>query len=141
MLNPKSPEPDALGRGVYSATEGLRLLNFSRPGLAQRSDRVSRNTVARWLRGYEHGGDADQIKGHSPPLWQRDYANDDDLMEISFRDLIELRESSHRGCRSARRNGRLGSRTGSSALASTSEQVLISCKFPRGQWLAKHSAP
>jgi uncharacterized protein (DUF433 family) len=91
MLNPKSPEPDALGRGVYSATEGLRLLNFSRPGMAP-SDRVSRNTVARWLRGYEHGGDADQTnKAHSPPLWQPDFVNDDDLIEISFRDLIELR--------------------------------------------------
>jgi len=90
MLNPKSPEPDALGRGVYSATEGLRLLNFSRPGAAP-SDRVSRNTVARWLRGYEHGGDADQSARHSPPLWKPDYINDDDVLEISFRDLIELR--------------------------------------------------
>ena len=90
MLNPKSPEPDALGRGVYSATEGLRLLNFSRPGAAP-SDRISRNTVARWLRGYEHGGDADQTARHSPPLWKPDYVNDDDMIEISFRDLIELR--------------------------------------------------
>jgi uncharacterized protein (DUF433 family) len=92
MLNPKSPEPDALGRGAYSATQALRLLNFSRPGIA-RSDRVSRNTVARWLRGYEHSGNADVTtnKGYSPPLWQPDYANDDDLLEISFRDLIELR--------------------------------------------------
>jgi uncharacterized protein (DUF433 family) len=93
MLNPKSPEPDALGRGAYSATQALRLLNFSRPGIAP-SDRVSRNTVARWLRGYEHGGDADVTtnKGYSPPLWQLDYFNqDDDLIEVSFRDLIELR--------------------------------------------------
>jgi uncharacterized protein (DUF433 family) len=92
MLNPKSPEPDALGRGAYSATQALRLLNFSRPGIAP-SDRVSRNTVARWLRGYEHGGDADvTTKGYSPPLWQPDYFNqDDDLIEVSFRDLIELR--------------------------------------------------
>lgn len=92
MLNPKSPEPDALGRGVYSATEALRLLNFSRRGTPP-SDRVSRNTVTRWLRGYEHGGNAEPTseKGYSPPLWQPDYANDEDLFEISFRDLIELR--------------------------------------------------
>ncbi|MGX1353013.1 uncharacterized protein (DUF433 family)/DNA-binding transcriptional MerR regulator [Bradyrhizobium elkanii] len=92
MLNPKSPEPDGLGRGVYSGTEALRLLNFARPGTAP-SDRVSRSTVARWLKGYEHGpveGEG-KNKGYSPPLWRPDYANDDDLLEISFRDLIELR--------------------------------------------------
>ena len=94
MLNPKSPEPDALGRGVYSAKEGLRLLNFSRPGTTP-SDRVSRSTVVRWLRGYEHGGDTDLAKtrkSFSPPLWRPDYdVADSDLIEISFRDLIELR--------------------------------------------------
>jgi uncharacterized protein (DUF433 family) len=91
MLNPKSQEPDALGRGVYSAGEGLRLLNFSRPGIAH-TDPVSRTTIARWLRGYEHGeAERPANKGRSPPLWQPDYLNDDDLIEISFRDLIELR--------------------------------------------------
>jgi uncharacterized protein (DUF433 family) len=28
---------------------------------------------------------------HSDPLWRPDYANDDDVIEVSFRDLIELR--------------------------------------------------
>ena len=79
-------EPDALSRGAYSAAEGLRLLNFSRVGTRARS--VSRNTVSRWLRGYDFGGDGE---GHSEPLWRPDYRSDDDLLELSFRDLIELR--------------------------------------------------
>ena len=43
----------------------------------------------RWLRGYEH-----RVQGEthrSRPLRVPDFANDDDLFEISFRDLIELR--------------------------------------------------
>lgn len=80
-------ELDALGRGAYSAVEGLRLVNFSRPGLPS-ARRVSRNTVARWLRGYSHGEDNAH---HSEPLWKADYQNEDDQIELSFRDLIELR--------------------------------------------------
>ena len=87
MRKPKSKEPDALSRGAYSASEGLRLLNFSRGSAPVRS--VSRNTVARWLRGYDFG--TDDAGGHSEPLWRPDYSNDDDLIELSFRDLIELR--------------------------------------------------
>lgn len=78
-------EPDALSRGAYSAAEGLRLLNFSRNGTARH---LSRNTVSRWLRGYDFGADGE---GHSEPLWHPDYRNDDDVIELSFRDLIELR--------------------------------------------------
>jgi uncharacterized protein (DUF433 family) len=87
MRKPESKEPDALSRGAYSATEGLRLLNFSRGSAPVRH--VSRSTVARWLRGYDFGTDDDG--GHSEPLWRPDYSNDDDLIELSFRDLIELR--------------------------------------------------
>jgi uncharacterized protein (DUF433 family) len=86
MRKPVPREPDALSRGAYSAAEGLRLLNFSR-GVAP-ARHVSRNTVARWLRGYDFGIDGE---GHSEPLWRPDYSNDDDLIELSFRDLIELR--------------------------------------------------
>ncbi len=81
-------ETKVLGRGVYGAGEALRLLNF-RAGVAATEGQVSRQTVARWLRGYDfkvHG----EIH-HSMPLWTPDYANDDDLIELSFRDLIELR--------------------------------------------------
>ena len=87
MLKNLPAEPDALGRGAYSAVESLRLLNFNRPGLPP-ARRVSRSTVARWLRGYSHGGDRSR---HSEALWTPDYQNDDDQIELSFRDLIELR--------------------------------------------------
>ena len=86
MRKPEQREPDALSRGAYTATEGLRLLNFSRGITPVRQ--VSRATVARWLRGYDFGGDGE---GHSEPLWRPDYSNNDNLIELSFRDLIELR--------------------------------------------------
>jgi uncharacterized protein (DUF433 family)/DNA-binding transcriptional MerR regulator len=87
MRKAESKERDALSRGAYSAAEGLRLLNFSRAPRPSRH--VSRNTVARWLRGYDF--ETDEGGGHSEPLWRPDYSNDDDLIELSFRDLIELR--------------------------------------------------
>jgi hypothetical protein len=87
MRKPESREPDALSRGAYSASEGLRLLNFSRGTAPVRH--VSRNTVARWLRGYDFG--TEDAGGHSEPLWRPDYSNDDGMIEFSFRDLIELR--------------------------------------------------
>ncbi len=80
-------EPDAFGKGAYSAVESLRLLNFNRPGLPP-ARRVSRQTVARWLRGYTHG---EEGKRRSEPLWKPDYQNEGDQIELSFRDLIELR--------------------------------------------------
>jgi uncharacterized protein (DUF433 family) len=86
MLKREPAESDALGLGAYGATEGLRLLNFSRSSAPVRH--VSRNTVARWLRGYNFGTDG---KGHSEPLWHPDYSNENNLIEFSFRDLIELR--------------------------------------------------
>jgi uncharacterized protein (DUF433 family) len=48
---------------------------------------VTRITVARWLYGYRHGA------AHSKPLWQPDYVpiEDEPALEVSFRDLIELR--------------------------------------------------
>jgi DNA-binding transcriptional MerR regulator/uncharacterized protein (DUF433 family) len=44
--------------------------------------------VARWLRGYDFGSSGE---GHSEPLWHPDYSNENNLIEFSFRDLIELR--------------------------------------------------
>ena len=81
-------EQKILGRGVYGASEALRLVNFS-INTGDAVTQVSRQTVARWLRGYDftvHGENH-----HSSPLWVPDYANDDDTIELSFRDLIELR--------------------------------------------------
>jgi uncharacterized protein (DUF433 family) len=79
---------EVLGRGVYGASEGLRLINFKRrPDAPGRH--ISRRTLRRWLCGYDYplrdGG------GHSEALWAPDYSNEDDTIELSFRDLIELR--------------------------------------------------
>jgi uncharacterized protein (DUF433 family) len=86
----KSPAvADVLGRGVYGASEALRLINFRRQFEASTARFISRQTIARWLRGYDytHKGE----KRHSDPLWRPDYINEDDTLELSFRDLIELR--------------------------------------------------
>jgi uncharacterized protein (DUF433 family) len=84
----RNPAADVLGRGVYGASEALRLINFRRQfeTLAQS---ISRQTIARWLRGYDYRyGDETR---HSAPLWRPDYVNEDDTLELSFRDLIEVR--------------------------------------------------
>ena len=84
-----APVENVLGRGVYGAAEALRLINFRRrPDASGRS--VSRQTITRWLRGYDYSAGAGPKK-HCGPLWTPDYANDDDTVELSFRDLIELR--------------------------------------------------
>jgi uncharacterized protein (DUF433 family) len=84
----KTSVEGALGRGVYGAAEALRLINFRRK-FDPSSRAISRQTVARWLRGYDYT--VNGIVHHSDPLWRPDYANDDDTVELSFRDLIELR--------------------------------------------------
>jgi uncharacterized protein (DUF433 family) len=79
---------DILGRGVYGAAEALRLINFQRTHAGRR--KISRQTIVRWLRGYTYGDG-----GYSAPLWHPDYPlveeSDEDAIEVSFRDLIELR--------------------------------------------------
>ena len=50
---------------------------------------VSRQTVVRWLRGYDYQ-DRSGARHHLDALWHPDYG-DDDVVEVSFRDLIELR--------------------------------------------------
>jgi uncharacterized protein (DUF433 family) len=84
-----TPADDVLGRGVYGASEALRLINFRRRKDESDFRSISWRTIARWLRGYDyyHSG---KIR-HSPPLWHPDYAGNDDTIELSFRDLIELR--------------------------------------------------
>jgi uncharacterized protein (DUF433 family) len=79
---------DVMGRGVYGAAEAIRLINFRRQPSAARQS-ISPQTIRRWLRGYDYFAGDD--KRHSEPLWVPDYANDDDTIELSFRDLIELR--------------------------------------------------
>jgi uncharacterized protein (DUF433 family) len=87
MKNPAVAE--VLGRGVYGAAEALRLINFRRKFEASTARSISRQTIARWLRGYDYTRNG-EIR-HSDPLWQPDYINEDDTLELSFRDLIELR--------------------------------------------------
>jgi uncharacterized protein (DUF433 family) len=78
-----------LGRGVYSGTEALLLINFRRQSDASHKS-IARQTVVRWLRGYDYD-DRSGVRRHSEPLWHPDYANDDHVVEVSFRDVIELR--------------------------------------------------
>jgi hypothetical protein len=51
----KSPTPidGVLGRGVYGASEALRLINFRRQFEAS-TRTISRQAIARWLRGYDY---------------------------------------------------------------------------------------
>lgn len=85
----KTPTVDGvLGRGVYGAAEALRLINFRRQFEASGRS-ISRRTITRWLRGYDYSRNG--LTHHSDPLWRPDYVNEDDTIELSFRDLIELR--------------------------------------------------
>jgi uncharacterized protein (DUF433 family) len=74
---------NALGAGSYGAAEALQLINFQRAVQAGARRAIARKTVIRWLYGYEHG----------EALWQPDFLPTEDEMslEVSFRDLIELR--------------------------------------------------
>jgi uncharacterized protein (DUF433 family) len=80
---------EAFGKGIYGATEALRLINFRRDSMLEFKP-VARNTIGRWLRGYDYevGGE----RRYSAPLWRSDYdVGDEQNFEVSFRDLIELR--------------------------------------------------
>jgi uncharacterized protein (DUF433 family) len=88
MLQRLEANERIFGRGVYDATEAVRLLNFKRD-VTSLGRSVSRNTISRWLTGYDYMVQGE--KRHSEPLWQSDYVNDNQTLEISFRDLIELR--------------------------------------------------
>lgn len=71
-------ETQALGVGVYTVGEAARLI------------RMPVRTINRWLGGYtfKSGGRLTRM----PPLWTPELpANDDDGLELGFRDLIELR--------------------------------------------------
>jgi uncharacterized protein (DUF433 family)/DNA-binding transcriptional MerR regulator len=76
VMNAVSPQTEFVGVGLYTINEAAKLL------------RSSPRTIRRWVEGYDYcrGGE----KTHSAPLWQPDLSIDDDV-ELSFRDLIELR--------------------------------------------------
>lgn len=68
---------DALGLGFYSAVDAARLLKM--PVV----------NVRRWLGGYSYqrGGSSHSV----PPLWEPDLPKVESKVELSFRDLIELK--------------------------------------------------
>lgn len=74
---PDTTDHDLLGRGMYSASEAARLL------------RTSPRNVRRWLGGYSYK--EGNIHHSVPPLWEPDLPQFGDAVELSFRDLIELR--------------------------------------------------
>lgn len=88
MLQQIPKEQSVFGRGVYGIGEGVRLLNFHRHDAAA-DKRVTPRTISRWLRGHDYRV-GDEVR-HAEPLWNPDYTSEDGLLELSFRDLIELR--------------------------------------------------
>ncbi|MGR3512960.1 MAG: DUF433 domain-containing protein [Paracoccaceae bacterium] len=66
-----------LGKGLYTLNEAALLI-----GGQPRS-------IRRWMQGYDYKRDGETY--HSEPLWEPDLPKIDDQVEVSFRDLIELR--------------------------------------------------
>jgi uncharacterized protein (DUF433 family) len=74
---PVTSPQELLGLGFYSVTDAARLL------------RMPARNIRRWLAGYSFARDGDSH--HVPPLWTPDLPRADGQIELSFRDLIELR--------------------------------------------------
>lgn len=74
---PRNTAQEFLGLGFYSVADAARLLRM--PAL----------NIRRWLAGYSYkrNGELHEV----PPLWVPDLPKVDDTIELSFRDLIELR--------------------------------------------------
>jgi len=74
---PKFDVENALGLGFYAVSDAARLL------------KASPRSIRRWLGGYTYRQDG---KVHTvPPLWEPELPRTEDHIELSFRDLIELR--------------------------------------------------
>lgn len=76
-MNMRAPSTDLIGIGLYTVGDAARLL------------RTPARTVRRWLAGYEYRRDGE--RRHVAPLWEPDLQHPEDGVELSFRDLIELR--------------------------------------------------
>ncbi|MGY6410190.1 MAG: hypothetical protein ACXIUV_04080 [Alkalilacustris sp.] len=76
-MNMRAPSTNLIGVGPYTVGDAARLL------------RTPAKTVRGWLAGYEYrrGGE----RRHAAPLWEPDLQHPEDGVELSFRDLIELR--------------------------------------------------
>ena len=74
---PRNSPQEFLGVGFYSVGDAARLLRM--PALS----------IRRWLTGYRfmRKGELHEV----PPLWVPDLPKVDNTIELSFRDLIELR--------------------------------------------------
>lgn len=80
MMHSRNDQPFApvpLGVGFYTAQEASRLL------------RIPVRNIARWLGGYRYSHKGKTLE--SPPLWLPELPPNGSKIELSFRDLIELR--------------------------------------------------
>lgn len=79
-----------MNRGVYTAGEAARLVNFATRELVESSGRsVAGRDVRRWLLGYTFPR-AGHGRGSSPPLWEPEIGQVDHDLLLSFKDLLEL---------------------------------------------------
>ncbi|MFN7177858.1 MAG: hypothetical protein ACK4MX_13390, partial [Thermaurantiacus sp.] len=76
-MNRHTPIHEFVGVGLYSVADAAQLL------------KAPPRTLRRWLDGYDYKRN-DEIQ-HVAPLWKPDIPKIDDEIELSFRDLIELR--------------------------------------------------
>lgn len=72
-----SANVNLIGIGLYTAAEAARLL------------RVPRQRLHRWMGGYQYRADGEVRRAE--PLWTPQIPRIDDALELSFRDLAELR--------------------------------------------------
>lgn len=77
MLSIENTHDLLLGKGLYTLNEAATLI-----GGQPRS-------IRRWMQGYDYKRDGETH--HSSPLWLPDIPKVDEQVELSFRDLIELR--------------------------------------------------
>jgi uncharacterized protein (DUF433 family)/DNA-binding transcriptional MerR regulator len=78
MKKDRREETVPIGVGYYNVPEAARLL------------RASARNINRWLGGYDYATKAGE-KATSAPLWTPDLPGENGHIELSFRDLIELR--------------------------------------------------
>ncbi|MCW3784196.1 helix-turn-helix domain-containing protein [Defluviimonas salinarum] len=72
------PDPrEFVGVGLYTITDAAQLL------------KAPPRTIRRWMEGYDYSREGE--RRHVEPLWRPDLPEIDGEVEISFRDLIELR--------------------------------------------------
>ncbi len=76
-MNTRNHQYEYVGIGLYTLPEAASLL------------RTSRRTIRRWMQGHDYSKAGS--KHHVAPLWTPDILHVDGEIELSFRDLIELR--------------------------------------------------